>query len=395
MTTDFDDESLVAFLDGELPSQEAAAIQTAADTDTDLQQRIATLRSAWDALEELPEEAPNPQLAETTIAMVSLAMEKESDSFFQWIAKNRWATLAIAVALAACAGAILSANRGNPNENRVIDSLLLISNYDGIRSIPSTAILEDVLLNVKGLEKFDEQAPPQDVVYLSLGKNERRDWILDQPVEKQRQLKENLDRFNASSSKRKNTDAEIADFVLSHDQPEKVLDVIRNYANLDTAVSFDKDLEALDTEGQLALVRREVAGQYVPNAVESTTIYEWGQRLVFSAEMFFMQEDTIEAELIFNWDEYVKDAEIEELIGVLGPQSNAATILSDLSVSADRHEALLWWISGSSYAPQIDSEELISAYEGLANGHPDRILIQALPSKQAQNKLLEISESQE
>ena len=98
MTTpiEFDDESLVAFLDGELPAPEASVIESALESDASLQNRVRTLRNTWDLLGELPDVQPNPVLAQSTIEMVALAVDKESRSWISWLAVQRWRILGLA-----------------------------------------------------------------------------------------------------------------------------------------------------------------------------------------------------------------------------------------------------------------------------------------------------------
>lgn len=65
------DEQLVAYLDGELESQERDELEKRLGRDSQLRVRLRTLQRGWEMLESLPAVAPSPNLLETTIRMAA------------------------------------------------------------------------------------------------------------------------------------------------------------------------------------------------------------------------------------------------------------------------------------------------------------------------------------
>lgn len=66
------DEQLVAYLDGELESQERDELEKRLGSDGQLRLRLRTLQRGWEMLENLPQVAPSPNLLETTIRMAAM-----------------------------------------------------------------------------------------------------------------------------------------------------------------------------------------------------------------------------------------------------------------------------------------------------------------------------------
>ena len=62
------DEQLVAYLDGELESQERDELEKRLGSDGQLRLRLRTLQRGWEMLENLPQVAPSPNLLETQLS---------------------------------------------------------------------------------------------------------------------------------------------------------------------------------------------------------------------------------------------------------------------------------------------------------------------------------------
>lgn len=71
------DEELAAYLDGELDATERAAFERRLADDADLRRRVDDARSAWDALDLLVADAPNPELTATTLERLNAETQTE------------------------------------------------------------------------------------------------------------------------------------------------------------------------------------------------------------------------------------------------------------------------------------------------------------------------------
>lgn len=78
------DEQLVAYLDGELESDQRSELETRLGRDATLRARLRTLQNGWDLLDELPMATPSSLLLESTLRMAAT----ESAEFFSGDAKR-------------------------------------------------------------------------------------------------------------------------------------------------------------------------------------------------------------------------------------------------------------------------------------------------------------------
>ncbi len=83
--TDADDEQLVAYLDGELVPEERSELEQRLGRDQSLRDRLRSLQTSWDLLDDLPMAAPNPLLLESTIRMaIATASDTPVDATGPW-----------------------------------------------------------------------------------------------------------------------------------------------------------------------------------------------------------------------------------------------------------------------------------------------------------------------
>ena len=138
MRAAYEDETLVAYLDGELSSEEITAINSSLQHDSDLRKRIENLRTTWDLLEELPNEKPNFALVQSTIEMVSLAIAQEKKSWLQRILGNRWAMLTLATMLAFAVGVVTAQKRTSVQNQQFLEDLPIFVHYKEFANVDST-----------------------------------------------------------------------------------------------------------------------------------------------------------------------------------------------------------------------------------------------------------------
>ena len=71
------DEQLTAYLDGELPPEEARALEQRLARDVTVRERLRELAGAWDLLDNLPRTTVDESFAKTTVAMVAVAAQED------------------------------------------------------------------------------------------------------------------------------------------------------------------------------------------------------------------------------------------------------------------------------------------------------------------------------
>jgi hypothetical protein len=70
-------DELVAYLDGELPSEDSRRVEERLATDADYRQQLRELDRAWEALDVLPRASVDEDFARTTIEMVAMAAQRD------------------------------------------------------------------------------------------------------------------------------------------------------------------------------------------------------------------------------------------------------------------------------------------------------------------------------
>ena len=138
----YDDETLVAYLDGELANDLAAAIDQRLAADAALQQRVDELRGSWRMLDELPMAEVDPQLAQTTIELVALSVMQEQR---RWRGGRRalWGILmAAGWLLMFGAGSLLAWFNDRRELARLVQDLPMLVRYSELSLIDTPAWLE-------------------------------------------------------------------------------------------------------------------------------------------------------------------------------------------------------------------------------------------------------------
>ena len=76
-STGIDDELRVAYLDGELSSEDVTLVESQLRADESMRIRLENLRVTGEMLLDLPEPKPNVDLARSTIEIVAIDLENE------------------------------------------------------------------------------------------------------------------------------------------------------------------------------------------------------------------------------------------------------------------------------------------------------------------------------
>jgi anti-sigma factor RsiW len=96
------DEELIAYLDGELPSEQARRLERRLADEPELRTRLHELQTTWEMLDALPKARPSLAFTTSTLSMVAVTAEQE-------VTKAEWATNLTSMAWWVGGGALAAA----------------------------------------------------------------------------------------------------------------------------------------------------------------------------------------------------------------------------------------------------------------------------------------------
>jgi len=196
MISEFDDEILVAYLDGELDTEQTQKIVQQIATHADLRDRINQLRMTWDMLDELPVDPPNPRFAETTLEMAALSSTEQPKSAVHWLFNNAGRIFIFALPILFLSGFLVSRIIQSRDELQLLRDLPILVDWRALSNIDSQDWLE-VLVNQPDLVPAFNGAE-LDLVGagdVPIQLNERRDWVTKLEDTERGRLSVNLTEF--------------------------------------------------------------------------------------------------------------------------------------------------------------------------------------------------------
>ncbi len=383
-----DDDLLVAYLDGELPVEQHADIDQRLKVNVDLQQRVAKLRASWDILGELPIEEPRRNLAQSTIEIVTLAMEKESRGWQGWISDNRWLVLSLASLIMFAAGIFFSNTWTNVATQRVLANLPSIVDYPSLAHIDSTEFLEKLLslrsslVAVAGTNAnralIGDGKVPAEI-------DQRRTWVENLQDEGRGRLENHLRLYISLSNERKEQVQQISQKILENPQlTPQYLETIRAYGVvLDRlGVKTIAELQEKSVDERISAISawaaKLLAANYVPTASDAERFRIWLNQLMENEEnlnYFLFSEREVVTELLYVDPEQslVSQQDVANLIAELDP--TPAKLLNDIADESARRIPLGYWISSTvsnpnqNERPAPGAADLEKSFESLS---PDR-----------------------
>lgn len=189
--TDAIDEQLTAYLDGELSSEESAALEGRLVGDQYLRTRLADLRKAYDLLDELPEAPHSMSFTQTTIEMVVADVKRsgvrgtvrKEDLVAGRSLGNllqRWFTLPYALApllLAVLLGSAIGVGASAYNTRRELATLDLASNLPGLYDAGEMRIVEELAKGKDLIEYLHEHYRDALIPELPESFGDRQTWV--------------------------------------------------------------------------------------------------------------------------------------------------------------------------------------------------------------------------
>jgi anti-sigma factor RsiW len=140
-------EELVAYLDGELGTQEVQRVERRLADDAEYRARLNALQRAWDLLDNLPRASVDESFTQSTVKLVAVSAEEEARKTKSH--SRIWRGLAWVVGTAGAVAAAwggyvwVTGQLSQPNEQLVQD-LPIIENVDLYRHAQSIEFLRDL-----------------------------------------------------------------------------------------------------------------------------------------------------------------------------------------------------------------------------------------------------------
>ncbi len=404
MTPEFDDESLVAYLDGELSDEQTQLIDSQIASNVDLRQRINQLRMTWDLLEDLPVEPPSPRFAETTLEMAAISATVESPSLLNWLAQNAGRIVIFMLPMLFLGGYFSSQYSQLRADRQLLKDLPILVDLRSLANIDSIAWLEVLVDQPDLVQAFSEDElglVGNGDVPIEL--NERRAWLAELADSDRGRLSVNLNEFQQRPPERQQELRKmVAEIYAAPKSKEKYLAALRAYESLlkeqnmtQRAELYDMPLEVRRAELS-QLVSVHMAKQYakaIPSE-DAQAIRDWADT-VTKRYLIFYNPDSLQS-LLYEFKMHLPTTEIrmsdfEELASGLSDEAQA--ILGGLNSSEAYVYSLIDWVEAVAIPQEqtierAGTEKLKDIYMNLPPTKQDEIdLLQPEQARAALRKL--------
>lgn len=410
MTSSFNDETLVSYLDGELPSEDAARIEEGIQADPGLKDRIDSLRMTWDILDDLPLDEPSPDLAQTTIEMVALSVEAEKEAVWKRVFKNRALAIGVLAVVFAGLGAISGRLISGFLDDNFIENLPAVTLSESLEStrihkwewieqletVENLLIVGDYLIN---LRKINVAQPISDGL-VPVARLERRDWLDQLTNNESTRLRNLFDVWiDDTEGWRRNEMKDIAEQFFTEDKSKttRLIHVLQAYeAVLDSkGTQFRNTIEAAPLEKKIEMLNDEIAtlmGRrygYQISESDADAIFNWMDEIRFEDYVNFQGGSLqILEEIIDSGSKSITDERISEFV-----QSLDGTTQQLLSAIDERkHRSIIgeWCyavVEPEAVPNTMSYEELSAAFDEL--DYEEASTIEVLPEPAGRDRLAE------
>ncbi len=390
-TSELDDEILVAYLDGELPTDEADAVRARITRDPELKKRVEELQASWALLDQLPVPSPNPALAQSTIELITQGIaQSEQVTIVNRLRQFRWYALAIVSAATVLVGVWISSSQNRSFQQSVVSDLFVLTHLRELESIDSQDWL-DKLTTIDNLERvglplYTDPNFPE----LPARGRDLKGWIEGLDINQKQSLQTSYRSFGVADPPRQEQLRKLAKR-LSDPGQTKLLNLVKAYYGIlnkraDTVeaiqIAGETDLEKRKSE-ILQIVNRELAVSYSLSDEEKSHIVDWCDQLK-ARSFYFVNADDPDVEIIRLLDVETPDSniqteDIEKLVQCVEPTGR--DLLQNLDPSLQTRVLKLWVYSSlptTRPRKQYASSELLERFRKLSSQRQNQLIY--LPS---------------
>lgn len=402
MSTEFDDEMLVAYLDGELSEAEAAQFETKLKERSDLRDRLDQLRNTWDLLDELPFTPPSERFAASTIEMIAVSSTEQTADWRTWLSHNsRW-LLVLSIPLLFVVGFASEKISQRAEQKQLLKDLPILVDWRAISNIDSLDWLEVLAEEPQLTSVVDEN----ELHLVSGGRlpvelHERRTWLQTLNDNDRSRLNNNRTELVKRTEQQRSQMREIANHIYSSQEREELLKAIRAYESLllDKGLTERASLLDMSVESRKDELTKMVNWRLVPiharklSTQDISAIQSWAESMqekyldllpIYSDPLFSVLQSFYQSP---RFKPIIGSEDFAELASQLSTESQA--ILAAFSRDeAKKTEAMLYWISELTSPTESDSiqpETLKKFYLSLPDSKRD--VIDLLPPEEARYQL--------
>lgn len=253
------DQTLVAYLDGELSDTETAAVEDRLASEPELRARLQGLQASWDMLDELPRSKPDNNFLKSTMEMVVTSARKKKVKWHRW--PVRILVLTAAFALASLAAFQLTRNMQTDSWRAFVADLDFLENVDMYDQIQETQFL--IALNEQGI--FNDSSQTEDFSYLDTPNQVRMDSLDAFQVSG---IKKSHEAFALKPAQNQALLRQIHDEIFAREDRDELLATMRSYTEWLSTVQPPEEryklseLPVADRVERVAEIRRVQAEQY-------------------------------------------------------------------------------------------------------------------------------------
>lgn len=402
MQTPINDETLVAFLDGELPHEQHVHITQHLQVSPDLRQRVSALQASWDLLGDLPCTTPRQDLAQSTIEVVTLAIQQEARSWTGWLAAYRWLAVGLGGLLMLAGGMATGKVRTEYLTRQLLANLPVIVDYPSLKYIDSVEFLR-ALAEIDNLTLAAGSHATRTII--GDGKvpakiADKRTWVANLEEASRGRLRNHLEEYKQPmDGPRKASLRAIAQEIV--DKPDRTahyLETIRAYRAILEAWG-EKAKRALLTgpvDERIAAIKARVSVElvlnHVPTAEDRQAFREWMDLFIDREEnmsQYFIYTDSqIISDLLSGDPEnsIVSKQDMDDLIkNRLSPTT--AKLLMNITDESARRYHLGLWISSPVPADRSNGvKDLQEAFSELPEQRQNEF--EFLPEEEVRKRLL-------
>lgn len=407
--SDLADELLVAYLDGELPSDRMQSVKAAAAEHTSVRHRLEQLQSSWELLDELPDVPAKTSVAQSTLELVALELNG-GNSKWQNLAAYKVPIFILSAILLAMSGIAIGKYRAWRQEEALLSQLPLIIAKERLQKIPNRDFM-DLLVSIDQLvslgipdgrrdgnraeflqpagapdksstrrsggnpsERHETPAlSPRQVFELS--NSERREWIESLEESDQQELAamirgfQKAQRDNDQGLTRATENFGTLEKIPQRERMRYVAAISGYYKLIEASSRFELTMEDAVAEGNTQLQREmiysELAYRYQLTDADRQAIADW---------VYYNLNEPIKY-AVYRLGSDLGNPEILDLVDYLEPEltGDARAIFSEVK-DERRVDVLFWWLEQMTADEEMDDEELRDRFEKL----PGRIQFKLL-----------------
>jgi hypothetical protein len=410
MASEFDDELLVAYLDGELDAAQTQQIDQQIATHAELRDRVNQLRMTWDMLDELPVAPPSPRFAETTLEMAALSSPEEPKSALKfaahWLFNNASRIFIFVLPLLFLGGFFASRVGQSRVERQLLRDLPILVDWRALSNIDSQEWLDALVEQPDLVPAFNgtELGGVGDG-NVPIPLNERRDWVAKLNDTDRARLTSNLTEFRQSEPTRQSVLRNVIEKVYADPaKKEKYLSAARCYELLlqkqsmtQRSTLYEMPLSERKSEltHLISVHRSQLFAKEMPPA-DATAIRRWAERMRSEYTILHGTESDalrlVDMDLLVNPVCRITYEDFEYLASEMSDE--ARSILGGLNGTNSKTDTLVYWIhalmvSNDASGDRIGPDKLRELYMNLSGSQQDQVDL--LPPQEAKSLLLKLS----